>query len=127
MFDLLVGLCKAFLVGLIGLFARALSSVLLILPEWCFLSILVLLGMFAIVIMSYLMSRSSGSVEEDRGIELWSRVASRTYLTMALSSALLCVASWLPGARSPFWYSPVLSAFTFASSYFVYKTWGTRD
>ena len=127
MFDLLADLCKTFLVTLSGLIARALSSVPLILSEWCFLSVLMLLGMFATVIISYFMSHPSGSVEENARIELWSRVATRTYVAMALSSPILCVASWLPGVKSPFWYSPMLSGLTFISAYFVYKAWGKLD
>nr|MDO8132924.1 hypothetical protein [Candidatus Njordarchaeum guaymaensis] len=128
MFDLLIDICKTFLVLLLsGSFERAPSSVTNILPEWWFLSVLLLVGMFAMVIIGCLMSRLSSSVEEDEGIELWSRVATRTYVAMALSSAVLHFASGLPGARSPFWYSPVLSGFTFVSGYFVYKAWRKQD
>lgn len=62
-------------------------------------------------------------------LRLWSRVATRTYVVMVLLSAALYLISRVPGVESPFWFSPVLSAFTFVSAYLVYKTWqrGERE
>jgi len=142
-------------------FELALVYVTVVLREWWLFSILLLLGMFMVIITSYLISRRFGSLKKRSGIhtkldlrypdaealettalnqnvlslsftetdarhEVWSRLATRTYVAMALSSVVLCLASSLPSATSPLWYSLVLSGFTFASAYFVYKSWGKQ-
>jgi len=58
--------------------------------------------------------------------EIWSRFATRTYIAIALSSAFLYLASGLPNAGAPFWFSLVLPVFTLVSACFVYKTWGKQ-
>lgn len=127
MFDLLVDLCKTFLVTLNCLFTRALSFITSCLSEWCFLSILMFLGMFAVIIVGCLMSQYSDSVAEGERFELCSKVATGTYVAMVLSSTTLFLISKLSGVKIDVWYPAALSGFTFISSYFVYKTWGTHD
>jgi len=127
MFDLLVDLCKTFLVGLNGLFALALSFITSCLSEWCFLSILMFLGMLAIIIVGCVMSQYSDSVAESERLEFLSRVTTRTYITMVLSSTALLLISEFSGVKSHVLYPSALSGFTFVSAYFVYKTWGKHD
>ena len=59
-----------------------------------------------------------------RRYAFWSTLATRTYLILAVVCAGVYVVSrypWVP--PSPFWLGFVLTAFTFGSAFFTYKTW----
>jgi hypothetical protein len=93
------------------------------LTDWWFLSILALLAMLAIMLSCRLAVHFLASAEKRRSgalvgvrIGLWNRVATGTYVAIALSCSALFFASRFPGAESAFWYPAVLNVFTFASA-----------
>jgi general stress protein CsbA len=92
------------------------------LTDWWFFSILALLGMLVIMLGCRLAVHCMASAKKGFGvlpqvrIGLWNRVATGTYVAVALSSAALFFASRFPGAESAFWYPAVLNVFTFASA-----------
>lgn len=59
-----------------------------------------------------------------RRYAFWSALATRVYVVLAVVCAGTYIVSqhpWTP--PSPFWLGLVLTAFTFASAFFTYKTW----
>ena len=63
-----------------------------------------------------------GEVIEAR-YRLWSAWATHTYITIVLSCTGVYIFSLCPGVTSPLWLGSVLQTFTYASAFFLYKTW----
>lgn len=66
---------------------------------------------------------------EIRGkFEFWNKLATRTYIAIALLSGLVYITSKLPGAPpSPFWIYIIFQAYTFGGAFLLYKTWRTEE
>jgi len=64
-----------------------------------------------------------------RRFEFWSRLATRVYLVLVVSSAAIYIVSGFPlSPPSPFWFIVLLQAYAFAGAYLTYKTWRkTKD
>jgi len=59
-----------------------------------------------------------------RRFEFWSRLATRVYVALAVSSAVIYIVSKFPLAPpTPFWFIVVLQSYAFAGAYLTYKTW----
>jgi hypothetical protein len=61
--------------------------------------------------------------------EFWSRLATRVYVVLVISSAAIYMVSRFPlSPPSPFWFIVLLQAYVFAGAYLTYKTWRkTKD
>ena len=56
--------------------------------------------------------------------EFWSRLATRVYVVLAISSAAIYIVSRFPlSPPSPFWFIVLLQTYAFAGAYLTYKTW----
>ena len=56
--------------------------------------------------------------------EFWSRLATRGYVALIVSSAVIYIVSKFPLAPpTPFWFIVLLQGYAFAGAYFTYKTW----
>lgn len=64
-----------------------------------------------------------------RRFEFWSRLATRLYVALVVSSAVIYIVSRFPlSSPSPFWFIVLLQAYAFAGAYLTYKTWRkTKD
>jgi len=64
-----------------------------------------------------------------RRFEFWSRLATRAYVALVVSSAVIYIVSKLPlFPPSPFWLIVLVQAYAFAGAYLTYKTWRkTKD
>jgi len=59
-----------------------------------------------------------------RRSEFWSRLATRVYVVLAISSAAIYIVSRFPlSPPSPFWFIVLLQTYAFAGAYLTYKTW----
>jgi len=59
-----------------------------------------------------------------RSYAFWSALATRTYVMLAVACGGVYIFSRYPQAPpSPYWLGVVLTAFTFVSAFFTYKTW----
>jgi hypothetical protein len=64
-----------------------------------------------------------------RRFEFWSRLATRAYIALVVSSVAIYIVSMFPlSPPSPFWLIVLLQAYAFAGAYLTYKTWRkTKD
>ena len=64
-----------------------------------------------------------------RKLAFWSRLATRVYVVLVVSSAAIYIVSRFPlFPPSPFWFIVLLQAYAFAGAYLAYKTWRkTKD
>jgi hypothetical protein len=59
-----------------------------------------------------------------RSFEFWSRLATRVYVVLVVSSAAIYIVSRFPlSPPSPFWFIVLLQAYAFSGAYLTYKTW----
>ena len=59
-----------------------------------------------------------------RRFEFWSRLATRLYVALVVSSAVIYIVSSFPSSPpSPFWFTVLLHAYSFAGAYLTYRTW----
>lgn len=64
-----------------------------------------------------------------RRFEFWSRLATRVYVALIVSSAVIYTVSTFPlSPPSPFWFLVLVQVYAFAGAYLTYKTWRkTKD
>ncbi len=59
-----------------------------------------------------------------RRFEFWSRLATRVYVALIISSAVIYIVSSFPlSPPSPFWFVVLLQVYAFTGAYLTYKTW----